>query len=96
MVHRRAFLCCPSRFSGRPWVIAERPATREVRMAASWNDVNRFRLLTVVAISFLTSVSMAAGRERFTVWDCIGLVAHAGIAAFAYMQCPSDGKGRSS
>lgn len=92
-MHRRAFLCSLSCFSGRSVTAPTAFVSRGFPVATSWKNVNKFRLLTVIALSLLASVATAAGRESFSSWDVIQLFTQAGIAGFAYMQCPSDGRG---
>ena len=59
------------------------------RDSKSWKRVNKFRLFTIVGLSILTSLSLSLGEEIWKLREVITAFLQAGIAAFAYLQCPT-------
>lgn len=59
----------------------------------SWKNINKFRLFTIVGFSLLTSLSLAVSEELWTVKEVLISCIQAGIAAFAYLQCPAFSTG---
>jgi hypothetical protein len=55
----------------------------------TWKDISKFRLFTMVSLSLLTSLSLSITDELWRVKDIILALLHAGITAFAYLQCPT-------
>lgn len=54
----------------------------------TWREISKFRLFTIVCLSLLTSLSLSMGDELWKLKDLVSAFLQAGIAAFAYMQCP--------
>lgn len=55
----------------------------------TWKTVSKFRLFTIVGFSLLTSLSLTLGDELWTAKEIVTAILQAGIAAFAYLQCPT-------
>jgi hypothetical protein len=55
----------------------------------SFADVNKFRLFVIVGFSILTSLSLSMKDNFWMPKDVMSAILQAGIAAFAYMQCPT-------
>lgn len=55
----------------------------------SFRDISKFRLFTIVGFSLLTSLSLSMQESFWTGKEIISAVLQAGIAGFAYMQCPT-------
>jgi hypothetical protein len=55
----------------------------------SWKSISKFRLFTIVGFSLLTSLSLSISDELWTVKEIVTAILQAGIAAFAYLQCPT-------
>ena len=58
----------------------------------SFRDVSKFRLFTIIGFSLLTSLSLTI-KDDFWLWkDILAAFLQAGIAGFAYLQCPTINK----
>jgi len=57
-------------------------------MAQNWRDVNWFRFVVVVGLSFLTSMIFNLGDEHLSILESARTLIQALIAGFAFLQCP--------
>ena len=55
----------------------------------SFKDISKFRLFTILGFSLLTSLSLTIKDELWQWKDVLAAFLQAGIAGFAYMQCPT-------
>jgi hypothetical protein len=55
----------------------------------SFKDVSKFRLFTIVGFSLLTSLSLSMNDSLWTLKEIVSAILQAGIAGFAYLQCPT-------
>lgn len=63
-------------------------------MASTWKQVNWFRFVVVVGLSFLTSMIFNLDDERISLAEATKTIIHALIAGFAYLQCPEYQRGK--
>ena len=54
----------------------------------TWKQVNWFRFLTIVGISFLTSIIFNLDDGIFSFIEVVRTIVQALIAGFAFLQCP--------
>lgn len=54
-------------------------------------SVNWFRLVIVAGLSICTSLAMFYSDEILTKGEIFNTLLQAGIAGFAFLQCPEDG-----
>lgn len=55
----------------------------------SFHDISKFRLFTIIGFSLLTSLSLTMKDDFWAAKDILAAFLQAGIAGFAYMQCPT-------
>lgn len=58
-------------------------------MATSWKGANKFRLITIICLSLLTSAA-SVDIENVSLGTMFYMLVQAGIAGFAFLQCPGD------
>ena len=64
-------------------------------MARTWKQVNWFRFVVVVGLSFLTSMIFNLDDGRLSIIEATKTLIHALIAGFAYLQCPEYQRAKS-
>ena len=55
----------------------------------SFKDISKFRLFTILGFSLLTSLSLTIKDDFWAAKDILAAFLQAGIAGFAYLQCPT-------
>lgn len=58
----------------------------------SWKSISKFRLFTIIGFSLITSLSLTITDDLWKPKEFISAFLQAGIAAFAYLQCPTIGR----